>query len=186
METKEHIKKIARDIILKNEIAIPVNLKSVAITVNSIIVYYKLPHNVCGSTIKVKKGKIKYDAEYIIIVNTLQTDTRKRFTVAHEIGHIVMKHHDKLFLCNLNNDKCNILEFKKKLDREADIFASELLMPSYHVERLIHEYGITDIDLLCKFYNVSKSAMEIKIKECSRCTIKVHSNIEREITASAF
>ncbi len=56
---------------------------------------------------------------YVIIINKNFSNDHKRFTLAHELGHLIM-HTSNEFL---------ISEYRDKED-EANRFASEFLMPS--------------------------------------------------------
>lgn len=75
-----------------------------------------------------------YDAEhnkYIIAYNdtneNLLRSCRYRWSIAHELGHVVLKHHKndktKLFRNSLNEKEYDYLEY------EADLFASYILVP---------------------------------------------------------
>jgi hypothetical protein len=79
-----------------------------------------------GALVRSKAGQ-----KGIIAVNSrLREASRKRFTIAHEIGHFVIPHHRLLGnVC----DERQIERFEKKLYRpelEANDFAAELLLPS--------------------------------------------------------
>lgn len=70
---------------------------------------------------------------------------RQRFTIAHEIGHILLKHND--------------IESEDR-EAEADVFASRLLMPACILKEC-NVKSSEDIMLLC---DVSKAAAEIRLK----------------------
>ena len=55
---------------------------------------------------------------------------RKNFTIAHEIGHYVLPGHDKCDEVCLDTDVGNWSDSGKQLEREADEFAAELLIPT--------------------------------------------------------
>lgn len=55
-----------------------------------------------------------FDKSYFIFINSRLSGDRLRFTIAHELGHIIMQHVDFM------NPKC---------DEEANEFASEFLIP---------------------------------------------------------
>jgi hypothetical protein len=57
-------------------------------------------------------------------------DGRKNFTIAHEIGHYVLPGHDKCDEVCLDTDVGNWSDASKQLEREADEFAAELLIPT--------------------------------------------------------
>lgn len=66
----------------------------------------------------------KDNGKYVITVNSLETEERRRFTVCHEIAHIILgltSHHD--VLPSWRYAKRDINEIM------CDIFAAELLMP---------------------------------------------------------
>ncbi len=55
---------------------------------------------------------------------------RKNFTIAHEIGHYVLPGHEKCDEVCLDTDVGNWSDRGKQLEREADEFAAELLIPT--------------------------------------------------------
>lgn len=59
----------------------------------------------------------------IIVVNEHRSRVRKRFTIAHEIGHAVLNHFSISFLDG------NGLNDNSWQERQANVFAAEFLMP---------------------------------------------------------
>ena len=57
-------------------------------------------------------------------------DGRKNFTIAHEIGHYILPGHEKCDEVCLDTDVGNWSDAGKQLEREADEFAAELLIPT--------------------------------------------------------
>ena len=55
---------------------------------------------------------------------------RKNFTIAHEIGHYVLPGHEKCDDVCLDTDIGNWSDAGRQLEREADEFAAELLIPT--------------------------------------------------------
>lgn len=85
---------------------------------------------------------------YVTVYKKSQTPERDYYTLAHELGHIV--------LCHLTDFKQTALsrggldaEQYSVLEHEADLFAAELLMP-YPVLRNIHPNTPADICKICK------------------------------------
>jgi len=70
----------------------------------------------------------KKDGYNLIILNKNLIHTRKRFTLAHEIGHIVMPHKDPYKICFIGENRA--------MERAASRFAAELLMPKPTLEKL--------------------------------------------------
>lgn len=74
---------------------------------------------------------------------------RRRFTIAHEIGHHLMK--------TGNNGIEESLDTTDPIETEANEFAAELLMPLQQFKKDCKN-GITSIDELAEKYQVSKDA----------------------------
>lgn len=63
-----------------------------------------------------------------ILINTSAPATRQKFTLAHEIGHIVIPWHTGTIISHLNPGKVDAAYIQ--METEANRFAAELLMPS--------------------------------------------------------
>ena len=88
-----------------------------------------------------------YDYEKrIIYVNNNELPTRKLFTVAHELGHVIM--HDDYVK---NNTEYKILRRSPHdndpIELEADAFAANLMMPRYMIKTKLGEQLIRKIYL---------------------------------------
>ena len=111
----------------------------------------------------------------VIIVNSKHLDERKRFTIAHELGHFLLhsltpNHIDKQGVYFRDGDSStgeNIMEI------QANQFAAELLMPInalkkdfFENSKLIKGDDPTElIEKLAEKYKVSKQAMAIRISK---------------------
>lgn len=77
---------------------------------------------------------------YIVLKDSLSI-SRKKFTIAHELGHFYLPWHSELmFGCNINE-----MDFKNDYapkEREANLFAAELLMP----KNIFKSYFMGEID----------------------------------------
>jgi len=104
------------------------------------------------SGIRVTEGELS-----TIGYNQKHSIHRKRFTVAHEIGHVVMSHPNITTFTNL--------ESNDPFETEANQFAAELLMPFVMLKNDIKN-GIKNPRLLADRYNVSEEAMWWRILEC--------------------
>jgi Zn-dependent peptidase ImmA (M78 family) len=98
--------------------------------------------------------------------NCLEIQGRVAWTIAHEIAHIVLGHIDRFGKkCNLTASEYHII------NREADIFARELIMPARWVKSeaatLIDIYNFSSviIDKLMAKFKASKSAVENRLLE---------------------
>ncbi|MCC7010052.1 MAG: ImmA/IrrE family metallo-endopeptidase [Acidobacteria bacterium] len=74
--------------------------------------------------------RIKGTAKAAIAVkNSIREDSRKRFTVAHELGHLLLPGHDNCGVCTSGVIETWAGDVREK-EREANAFAAELLMPA--------------------------------------------------------
>ena len=80
----------------------------------------------------------------VIYINELISyEKRKRFTIAHELGHNFISWHDDVTICQTDNYVSNnMLDIQ---EREANIFASELLMPSEWVKEKVNLYNSSSL-----------------------------------------
>jgi Zn-dependent peptidase ImmA (M78 family) len=107
----------------------------------------------------------------LVLVNKNITDGRRRFTIAHEIGHLVLEHltEIKKFNCGENG------LVKNEKEREADSFASRLLMPEKWIKGILEEgiYGMETINTIASLFQVSQTAAAIRLAEISdkRCAV---------------
>ncbi len=88
------------------------------------------------------------ETEYLICVNRNEPKTRNRFVIAHELGHIFLKH--------LNpTNKFYINTAKWKYEIEANSFAGETLVPTSVLKNLIYTKKVTSIEHLSQLFEVS-------------------------------
>jgi len=97
-----------------------------------------------------------------IVVNKKDNEKRQRFTIAHELGHYFLHMSDQDY------ENTSMVSFRgrsNKHEREANLFAAELLMPEDVVKR---EYELVLYPLasfLARRFDVSEAAMSVRIKE---------------------
>ncbi len=99
--------------------------------------------------------------ETFIAVNENRTFARKRFTIAHEIGHFLM-HKGESFDLSGKGDP--------KIEREADIFATNLLMPSAMIREIHNQFsslstGMDTVSEMAWIFRVSNEAMKFRLFE---------------------
>jgi len=110
-----------------------------------------------------KAGNLK-----ILINKNIPYNTRQRFTLAHELGHLRIKRHNQEMYTCLPSD---IQRYRgaKQVELEANEFASELLLPEVDVKAIIKKRNLC-MDLIVDVseqYDLSLTATAIKvIKHC--------------------
>lgn len=98
-----------------------------------------------------------------IEINRTDLEERQHFTIAHEIGHLLLhtiaqpqfRFHDPGFGPT-----------KLKKEKEANEFAASLLMPLWMVEPIMLGSGLTTKGL-AQLFKVSVAAMEVQLKKLS-------------------
>ena len=119
--------------------------------------------------------------------NTLN-NVKGRFTLAHELGHYFIPQHRKGLIDGTlkphgsTNYLTNICNWS--LEREADAFASVLLMPTTSVKDYIkgRPFHFSLIDEIATKYQVSKSAAALRFKEIGNTPILVVYAIDGKIS----
>jgi Zn-dependent peptidase ImmA (M78 family) len=107
----------------------------------------------------------------IIAVEKRQAPTRQTFTVAHELGHLLLHpgqelRVDKRFRLNLRSPESSTAEDVEEI--EANAFAAALLMPEMYLRTDLADF-VLDIDdaeqvqELAKRYGVSAQAMTLRL-----------------------
>jgi Zn-dependent peptidase ImmA (M78 family) len=111
----------------------------------------------------------------VIGVNQSHHPNRRRFTIAHEIGHFLL-HDFEGFHFDSNNRKYllklrskNSHSFNQTEEREANWFAAELLMPKHFIDEEMQDFNDVDLmyddDLaeLAKKFRVSTQALTFRL-----------------------
>jgi Zn-dependent peptidase ImmA (M78 family) len=111
------------------------------------------------------------DRTSVIGVNSVDAPNRRRFTIAHEIGHLVLHkddtfHVDEKSPIGLRTDASSMATHEREI--EANQFAAELLMPRHFLDRdleaLPNEIEAEEaITRLAHHYEVSIQAMTVRL-----------------------
>ena len=101
-------------------------------------------------------------AKKTIYVNASDSDTRKAFTIAHELGHYLL-HLEKL---QDPNNKISVLYRKPigelnsdPIEKEANCFAANILVPM----ELLEKYKGEDVNTIAKIFGVSPEVIGYRI-----------------------
>jgi Zn-dependent peptidase ImmA (M78 family) len=73
----------------------------------------------------------------VITVNGRSMPERRRFSLAHELGHW-HHHRGRVLFCG-KNDVCNFANDALDPERQADGFASDLILPTYMIDPLLRK-----------------------------------------------
>lgn len=92
-------------------------------------------------------------AVYELLYDSHGSPSRRRFTLAHELGHIILKHSQE----------------ERFEEREADFYASQLLAPAPVLE-MLKERGVhLDQDTVADIFYISQSAASLCITRETTC-----------------
>ena len=103
------------------------------------------------------------DGVPVIEYNDSDSDLRKRFTVAHELGHHLLNHTDSGHQFR-DDPKAFSINVPSSTEVEANKFAAELLMPEVAVKHFVFKEGITSLPELAERFAVSTVAMQFRLK----------------------
>jgi len=93
-------------------------------------------------------------AQKTIRINRKHHPLRQRFSLAHELGHICLNH-DLILSDRIEEEGINA-----ELEKEADEFASELLMPIDLFKKAFR--AVPDLHALADTFQVSPSAVSVR------------------------
>ncbi|CAN7366534.1 ImmA/IrrE family metallo-endopeptidase [Acidovorax sp. LjRoot117] len=99
------------------------------------------------------------DARRTIEYKQSEARVRRRFTIAHELGHFALGHGPRprdtpaVFSSRVSDPK----------EREANQFAAELLMPEGAVKQVVQSGRFNTLDELATLFDVSKVAMSYRM-----------------------
>ncbi len=145
----KYIKEQANQLLKKfNILEPPIDIYKIADELNIEIIEMTMPNWFFGVLMEVKN-------DFYIILNKMMPESRKIFTLAHEIAHH-----------QIHNDKIAYMKNTKRpyFHTEADVFAAELCMPSELVRKEARNW-FNDHKYLAKLFGVSEVAMVRKLEE---------------------
>lgn len=142
----------------------PVDVERIARQLDVDVRYAPLDGGLSGALYRAEDGHA------VLGVNNWHADVRQRFTIAHELGHLLL-HPDELFVDGvLKRDDESSLAIRSH-EIEANAFAAELLMPRKLVLAEINKTLATNatpdpkrlIEHLASLFDVSEQAMQFKL-----------------------
>lgn len=168
---RAEIETLVHDLLAANGIVGPqIPVEALARSKSLLIVEHVMQSDVSGALVNLGKNL------YGIAVNSAHVPVRKRFTVAHELGHFLLEHipeADHLdwgFTVIRRDGRSSDANDLQEI--EANFFAASLLMPKHMVRADVESkrgfHGEVEIDeaeimRLAKRYGVSKMAMQYRL-----------------------
>ena len=132
---------------------------------------------------------ISADGNWGIMVNrAIKSEARKRFTVAHELGHYYIDHHNEISYRCFRKDIGAIGSSNRQDEREANEFAVELLMPNevFRADIGQRSIGLETVDFLANKYGTSMTSTAIRYARCSPAPCAIVVSKESRIRYFAY
>lgn len=150
---KEYIESVATNLLnrIDGSESLPIDLEEIAKSLGLKVEYFPFSDEISG-LLKKEMG--------IVGINETQHPKRQRFTLAHEIGHYVLGHNINHTEDLIDDNATNSLS---DIEREANYFASVLLMPKKHMSEATKK-GI-ELTNLSHDFQVSEQALTIRLLE---------------------
>jgi Zn-dependent peptidase ImmA (M78 family) len=129
--------RLAQELLQEEKIRAPIPVEEIACR-HAFVVRQALPTDVSGMLVPLNQAGA--DRQWVIVVNEADPPARQRFTVAHELGHLLLHkyaapHADGRIQIKFRDERSTTGSVKEEI--EANQFAAELLMP----ERLLRMFA---------------------------------------------
>lgn len=95
---------------------------------------------------------LRFGNDWYIVVNDAEPVPIRRFTIAHELGHILLGH------MLIDKAKYRTFKVRNPEEQEADMFAARLLAPAC----VLHELQALSAEQIAEVCNVSISAARVR------------------------
>ncbi|WP_433814775.1 helix-turn-helix domain-containing protein [Flavobacterium johnsoniae] len=93
----------------------------------------------------------------VIVINKTFPNDRKRFTIAHELGHILLHNESNFPISGYRDEKCK--------EKEANEFASEFLMPEKDIKNSLRGISLNDVAKLKSYWLTSMGSILRRAKD---------------------
>lgn len=163
----QHARKQADQLLARLGISgLPIPIENVAAHLGLKVVEASLGPNVSG--LLVTKGEESY-----IAVKSAEDRRRKRFTIAHEIGHYVLGHQTPGEFVHVDNADYLVSRMSSRAggnpkEVEANQFAGALLIPQPQIDRWLKSHNLTSfndygIESVAEDFDVTVQAMMMRL-----------------------
>ncbi len=154
------IKNLAEEALQKGGGRIPIPIVDIAQEYDLAI--YEIEMSVLGN--QTPSGILtQRENKWFIAINKNDVAVRKRFTIAHEIGHFLL-HKNQRFIDDFRFGETFYRSHSEdnQLEKEANYFAANLLMPESYVKKKWEElHNVTE---MAKSFDVSEVSMTFRLK----------------------
>lgn len=186
--SNDSIERVAQEVLRQaGALSFPTDLDKVLASLNVRVHDEDMESDVSG--VLIVKGNQRH-----VLVNKAHSPNRQRFTIAHELGHLCL-HDDegeaeveRMFIDRQIRVYHRVGEASSSVykqegsqtdlwqEREANMFAACLLMPSHHVTRAALERDLFDemsVASLARSFDVSEQAMSIRLQQLKLVSLDI-------------
>lgn len=161
MRSDRALQKVAMSMLKESGITVaPVNVHRVAATLGATVQPEFAEDEISGGLHRTSAGPI-------IGVNASHHPNRQRFTIAHEIGHLVLHEQENFFVDRLFRRDAKSSEAVDPIEIEANKFAAALIMPEDFLRDDIARETLPltsdAVERLARQYQVSQQAMTFRL-----------------------
>ncbi len=151
------VEKMAARLLTRHNLRPPYDLEALVLNYATVELHH-FPLDADGVTIGIGGEKKPQ-----ILINSDSPETRRKFTLAHELGHIIIPWHTGTIVSHL--DKIETNEEYRRMESEANQFAAELLLPSSWINEKESEFSSVEklISTILDESGASRDATLIKI-----------------------
>ncbi len=151
------VEKMAARVLSRHGLRPPYELESLVSEYGQ-IEYHSFPISADGITVGIG-GETKPS----ILINTQLPVTRQKFTLAHELGHIIIPWHTGTIVSHIDSILAD-LEYRE-MESEANQFASELLIPQSWILEIKEDFNSVEgfINRVLVDTGASRDAVLIKV-----------------------
>jgi transcriptional regulator with XRE-family HTH domain len=148
----------ARQVLAGSQITTPpVDVAHCSALCGARVIVHALGEGVSGMVLHPTSGAV-------IVISDKETGDRQRFTIAHELGHLVLRHAETFYIDLASAGITGEAEppgYNWRNERAANMFAADLLMPEGMVRQLWDDNA--DVSTLAKTFRVSRSALAYRL-----------------------
>jgi Zn-dependent peptidase ImmA (M78 family) len=138
----------------------PVSVVQVATALGARILPEIIDDGISGGLYRKEDGPV-------IGVNAQHHPNRQRFTIAHEIGHLLLHESENYFVDRVFRRDANSSTAIDQLEIEANKFAAALLMPKHFMKQELKNFSgplrSEHVEELARKFNVSQQAMMFRL-----------------------
>lgn len=162
--TSQQVARAAEELLQKHGTKIPVHILTIAQSLGITVRDEEFEEEVSGILIVQESG-------HVMGVNSKHPLYRRRFTIAHEIGHFVLhREQSRVFIDGSRTFHRNPESRKvnQTHEREANLFAAYLLMPEAELRKYLERKPLdpkdeTALSRMAKYFYVSPEALTIHL-----------------------